>query len=304
MLFGKLQSDLGLRQRITIKNVPLQTSHNQGNKGAILSIAGSDPSGGAGIQADLKTFTSIGVYGAAAITCLTAQNSMGMSALLPVEPDFVEQQIRVVLADLQITHIKTGMMGTGLVAAAVARAVQDFTGEIICDPVLKASDGQDLLKPQDMQTWRNQLLTKATVLTPNLPELATITDQVIASEQEAIEAGKSLLKEFPALRSIIITGGHLHEESNQVADFLICKEKGGIQLHSTKHPRIATRNTHGTGCTFASAFSAFHLLGGNDYDAFKKTSEYMDVLLQKSSTIFMGKGKGPLSHHLITTKSG
>jgi hydroxymethylpyrimidine kinase/phosphomethylpyrimidine kinase len=154
-----------------------------------------------------------------------------------------------------------------------------------------------------MEVWRNQLLGKATVLTPNLPELATITNRAITSEQEAIEAGKSLLAEFPTLRSVIITGGHLHEDADQVEDFLICKDKKGISIHRTKHPRISTRNSHGTGCTFASAFSAFHLLEGDDYNAFKKAMEYMDALIQKSSTISIGKGKGPLSHHLVTTKS-
>jgi len=283
-----------------VRNSP---THNRTGKGAILSIAGSDPSGGAGIQADLKTFTSIGVYGGAAITCLTAQNTMGVAALLPIDPDFVEQQISMVLADLPITHIKTGMMGTGEITAAVGRALLNFSGEIICDPVLKASDGHDLLSPRDLSVWRNQLLGKATIITPNLPELVAISQRAIFSGQEAIEAGKSVLAEFTNLRGLIITGGHLHEDAEQIEDFLLIKEKGPIILHKAKHRRIATANTHGTGCTFASAFAAFNLLSGDYYDAFLKTTAYMDCLLQRSSGISLGKGKGPLSHHLATTKS-
>ncbi|MDP2757113.1 MAG: bifunctional hydroxymethylpyrimidine kinase/phosphomethylpyrimidine kinase [Desulfurivibrionaceae bacterium] len=229
---------------------------------AILSIAGSGPSGGAGIQADLKTFTAIGVYGGAAITCLTAQNSLGVSSCLPIAPEFVKKQIQLVLADLPVSHIKTGMLGSDEIAGAMAEALHNFSGEVICDPVLMASDGHELFRKTKSNTGLEALLNTATVLTPNLPELAALTDRHLETPQEAVEAATALLARYPKLRAIALTGGHIQEQTEEVEDFLILKHKSGPEILTAKHARIATKNTHGTGCTFASAFAAFHLLHG------------------------------------------
>jgi len=270
---------------------------------AILSIAGSDPSGGAGIQADLKTFCAIGVYGGAAITCLTAQNSHGVCSYLPIAPEFVKKQIQMVLADLPVSHIKTGMLGTDEIAGAMAEALHDFPGEIICDPVLMASTGHDLFRKTKNNAGLQALLNIATVLTPNLPELATLTGQNPETPQEAITAATGLLARYPKLRAIVLTGGHIREQAGEVEDFLILEHTSGPEIITARHARIATQNTHGTGCTFASAFGAYHLLHGNDQNAFFKATAFMDTVLRQSAGLALGSGKGPLAHHLFGGKA-
>ncbi len=270
---------------------------------AILSIAGSDPSGGAGIQADLKTFTAIGVYGGAAITCLTAQNSLGVASCLPIAPEFVKKQIQLVLADLPVSHIKTGMLGSDEIAGAIAEALRDFSGEVICDPVLTASDGHELFRKTKSNTGLEALLHTATVLTPNLPELATLTERNLETVQEAVEAATALLARYPKLRAIVLTGGHIREQAGEVEDFLILRHKSSREILTAKHARLTTKNTHGTGCTFASAFGAYHLLCGNDQEAFFKAVAFMDTVLRQSAGLALGKGKGPLAHHLFRDKA-
>ncbi|MFA7384148.1 MAG: bifunctional hydroxymethylpyrimidine kinase/phosphomethylpyrimidine kinase [Desulfurivibrionaceae bacterium] len=270
---------------------------------AILSIAGSDPSGGAGVQADLKTFTAIGVYGGAAITCLTAQNSLGVASCLPVAPEFVKKQIQMALADLPVSHIKTGMLGTDEIAGAMAEALDDFSGEIICDPVLTASDGHELFRNTGSNPGLQALLQSATVLTPNLPELATLTDRSLETVQAALAAATALLASSPKLRAIVLTGGHINKQAGEVEDFLILRQESGREILTAKHARLTTRNTHGTGCTFASAFTAYHLLNGNYQTAFFKAVAFMDTVLRQSAGLALGKGKGPLAHHLFRGKS-
>lgn len=266
---------------------------------AILSIAGSDPSGGAGIQADLKTFAALKVYGGAAITCLTAQNSLGVFSCLPVSPEFVKKQIELVLDDLPVSHIKTGMLGTDEVAGAIAGVLRDFSGEIICDPVLTASDGHELFRATKTNAGLLALLNTATVLTPNLPELAALTNMSLDTPQKAVKEATALLARYPRLRAIILTGGHIREKSGSVEDFLILKQESGPVVLTAKHARITTKNTHGTGCTFASAFAAYHLLSGNDQDAFFKAVAFMETLLRQSANLALGRGNGPLAHHLF-----
>ena len=270
---------------------------------AILTIAGSDPSGGAGIQADLKTFTAIGVYGGAAITCLTAQNSLGVDSYLPVAPEFVAKQIELVLADLPVSHIKTGMLGTDEIAGAMAEALHGFPGEVICYPVLTASDGHNLFRGTTENTGLHALFNIATVLTPTLPELARLTQHNLETAREALAAAASLLARYPKLRAIALTGGHIQEQAAEVEDFLILRQESGPRILTTKHARITTKNTHGTGCTFASAFAAYHLLHGNDQDAFFKAVAFMDSVLRQSADLALGKGKGPLAHHLFRDKA-
>lgn len=267
-----------------------------------MTIAGSDPSGGAGIQADLKTFATIGVYGSAAITCLTAQNSMGVKSYLPVDSYFVKQQIELVLEDQPVAHIKTGMIGTAEIAKTIGTTLAGFRGEIICDPVLQASDGHHLFEPKDCDILYAHLISKATVLTPNIPELEQLSGVNCRHQEEVLAAGKVLFDRFSSLQALVITGGHLNEEDSQITDFLLLrsdnKEKPAVK--NATHPRIKTNNTHGTGCTFASAFTAYHLLTEDYQKAFSKTVSFMDQLISKSASFKMGRGgKGPLAHHLF-----
>ena len=271
----------------------------------VLSIAGSDPSGGAGIQADLKTFTALGVYGAAAITCLTAQNSKGVTSYRPVAADFVRQQIALVLEDLPVSHIKTGMVGTAAVAAAINKALATFDGEVICDPVLAASSGLPLLNPAALAAFCRQVIGRATVLTPNVPELRILTALPCQSRAELITAATRLFERFGTLRVLIVKGGHLAETQPTVTDYLLRRQGASPRpdLLSLSHRRLVTANLHGTGCTFASAFAAFHLLTGDDEQAFRQSVAFMDKLIRLSAAPRSSRtatGSGPLAHHLLT----
>ncbi len=273
----------------------MDDTHQMACKHAILSIAGSDPSGGAGIQADLKTFSKIGVYGAAAITCLTAQNTTGVKALHPVPADFVQKQVKLVLDDLPVSHIKTGMIGTSGVARSLAEIFSHFPGEIICDPVLIASDGRPLLEENGLQDFLHCIVSHSTVLTPNIPELITLSNLPVENSDDIEGAVESLFARFAKLRLVLVTGGHIEHKSTSITDYLFIRN---ADMYSIQHQRHSTPNTHGTGCTFASAFTAFHILSGDDKVAFQRAVGFMDTMLNLSSEITIGKGCGPLPHHL------
>lgn len=273
----------------------------EAKKGVVLAIAGSDPSGGAGIQADLKTTAVLGVYGAAAITCLTVQNTREVAAVAPVPPELVREQIESVLADLPVTHVKIGMVGTAPVAEAVGVALTGFTGEVIYDPVLRATSGADLTEPTSLAAVRARVIDRATVLTPNLPELRALTGCTGTGSNELKAAGRQLLADFPNLRGVVIKGGHGPLRQGQVTDYLLLRSPEAaspICLEACR-PWVETANSHGTGCTFASAFAAFHLLTGSDEQAFTRTAEFVHRLLAASAGSPLGHGNGPLLHHLL-----
>ena len=264
----------------------------------ILSVAGSDPSGGAGIQADLKTFAALGVYGAAAITCLTVQNTLGVRTFTTVTPALVRKQIAAVLDDLPVTHVKIGMVGNASLAAAIAEALAAFSGEVVYDPVLKAGAGQSLLH-DDARSALSQLLDRATALTPNLPELAALTGQTLTSAPEITAAAGTLFRDHPQLRAVVVTGGHRDEGSELVID-LLCRRAADNAISTAEHvhPRVQSRNLHGTGCTFAAAFAACHALTGSYEAAFFEASAFVARLIAQSANLPLGHGNGPLHHHL------
>jgi hydroxymethylpyrimidine/phosphomethylpyrimidine kinase len=271
------------------------------------TIAGSDPSGGAGVQADLKTFSTIGVYGAAAITSLTFQNTQGVTGGFTPGPDVVRQQIKSVLHDLNVTHIKIGMTGSGEIADSIAETLSDFQGEIIYDPVRISSSGADLMTGNNSNaSWKN-LISRATVLTPNKSELELLSGFQLHSAEEGLTAAGEILSHFPRLRILCLTGGHFQEKEG-ITNYMIYRKEGkraGAQQTNVTpihHDRIETTNLHGTGCTFASAFTAFHLLTGDDTAAFTKTSHFMQHIIQASSSENIGHGNGPLVHHLWHTR--
>jgi hydroxymethylpyrimidine/phosphomethylpyrimidine kinase len=263
---------------------------------AILSIAGSDPSGGAGIQADLKTFTVLGVYGCAAITTLTVQNTLGVHSCHPLAPDLVYQQVAAVLADLTVTHIKIGMIGSEAIAEAICRALHGFHGEIIYDPIVFTSVGQPV-RATDTLAGVLGVAALATVLTPNLHELQQLTGSSCATTEEALLAGTELLRTFPNLKAVVVKGGHLNEEEACVTDFFLSPSALPV---SRSHRRLTSANTHGTGCTFASALAAFHQRTGDFGEAFLLTVDFLDTLLSVSAPWRLGEGKGGLCHHLMT----
>lgn len=264
-----------------------------------LTIAGSDPSGGAGIQADIKTFTAVGVYGGAVISSLTVQSTRGVFAVQSVDPRLVKEQIEFVLDDLNVTHIKIGMLGSAAVAESVCEALDAYTGEIIYDPVLVSSSGSRLIDSAGHEKIRSCLLPICTVLTPNLPELSFLAARDCRSKEALQDGARELLQRFPRLRTIIVTGGHFEPMEQRITDFMIFRNPGrdnGYSHEEITHPRITTPNTHGTGCTFSAAFAAYHLLCENDREAFRKTVEYMDRLVRESASLTIGHGTGPLMH--------
>jgi hydroxymethylpyrimidine/phosphomethylpyrimidine kinase len=269
---------------------------------AVLSIAGSDPSGGAGIQADLKTFSTIGVYGAAAITSLTVQNTCGVIRNQPVDADLVRQQVQAVLDDLNVSHVKIGMVGNRDIAMAIDECLKGFSGEVVCDPVLAATTGQPLIEDNDLEALSEYVFEHATVLIPNMPELETLAGCQCDDIDHIKEAAAVLFKRFPKLRVMIAKGGHLDIDLPEATDYLLLynRESGAVTVQPESHPRIDTTNTHGTGCSFASAFTAYHQQTGDDRLAFRKTTGFMDQLLTVSSAYSIGQGgHGPLLHHLI-----
>lgn len=264
----------------------------------ILSIAGSDPSGGAGIQADLKTFATLGVYGAAAITCLTIQNTTGVFATHPLAPEIVKTQAAAVLADLEVSHIKLGMLGNNGIVRAVGEVLADFKGEVICDPILRSSSGKTLLEDAALADFKSEIIARATVLTPNFREFQVLTGLTDEDDEEIRAAVARIFSDYPLLTTLVLKGGHRRENEPQVVDTLFLRQVQGFRSSESRRPRLLTPNTHGTGCTFASALAAAHHHTGNWEEAFHQACSYLDQLLRLSSNCKIGQGNGPLLHHL------
>ncbi|RJX33648.1 MAG: bifunctional hydroxymethylpyrimidine kinase/phosphomethylpyrimidine kinase [Desulfurivibrio sp.] len=278
-------------------------THPQHNRPVALSIAGSDPSGGAGIQADIKTFTVIGVYCGAAITALTSQNTLGVSSYLPLPAPFVKKQIQDVLDDLNVTHIKIGMVGNQEIARAIGEALEGFAGEVIYDPVIKSSGGVSLFAAGSTAITEH-VISRTTVLTPNIAELEIISGRTCGTEDSALAAARDLFALSARLKAVCVKGGHMNVQAKTITDFLVQKtpaapegEEPDLQISRIDHPRIFSRNTHGTGCTFASALTAYLMKTGDLNQAFRSTCAFMDSLLAGSTAYVIGHGIGPLLHH-------
>jgi hydroxymethylpyrimidine/phosphomethylpyrimidine kinase len=255
-----------------------------------LTIAGSDSSGGAGIQADLKTFAALGVYGASAITALTAQNTRGVDAVHVVPPDFVLAQMKAVARDLKVDAIKIGMLATGAVIAVVAEGLGDFAGvPVVLDPVMVAASGDALLDDDAVATLRSKLLPLATLITPNLPEAAKLLDATEARDEREMAEQAQKIKALGA-QAMLIKGGHA--KGAKAVDLLIDGE-GEMRLEA---PRVATNNTHGTGCTLSSAIAAELAKGATLREAVAKAKVYITAAIGAADELRIGKGRGPVHH--------
>ncbi len=255
-----------------------------------LTIAGSDPSGGAGIQADLKTFTVLGAYGASVITALTAQNTRGVTGVHKVPADFITAQFAAVVSDLAIAATKTGMLGDEETVRTVARLIADAKlNPVVVDPVMVATSGDVLLAPEAIAAVRSLMLPLAALITPNLPEAAKLLNQPIAqTDAEAARQAQALLK-F-GCGAVLLKGGH--GEGAESVDFLVSRA-GTIRL---TRPRIATKNTHGTGCTLAAAITAGMALGLGLEDAVRKAKDFVWGALKAGANMHVGGGTGPVDH--------
>jgi hydroxymethylpyrimidine/phosphomethylpyrimidine kinase len=255
-----------------------------------LTIAGSDSSGGAGIQADLKTFSALGVYGASAITALTAQNTQGVEAVLVVPPEFVARQIKVVARDLKIAAVKIGMLATSEVIEAVAAALEPMPGiPVVLDPVMLAASGDILLDEDAIETLRTVLVPRADLLTPNLPEAAKLLDSGEARDERTMSEQAAALRRLGA-KAVLIKGGHA--EGDEAVDLLV-DEDGELRLLA---PRVATSNTHGTGCTLSSAIAAELAKGASLRDAVGRAKAYVTAAIAAADELHIGQGRGPVHH--------
>jgi hydroxymethylpyrimidine/phosphomethylpyrimidine kinase len=255
-----------------------------------LTIAGSDSSGGAGIQADLKTFAALGVYGASAITALTAQNTQGVEAVLVVPPDFVARQIKVVARDLNVAAVKIGMLATSEIIEAVAAALDALPGvPVVLDPVMVAASGDILLDEDGIETLRTVLVPRATLITPNLPEAAKLLGSGEAEDEDAMFGHATALRQLGA-KAVLIKGGHA--EGDKAIDILVDEEER-LRLEA---PRVATENTHGTGCTLSSAVAAELAKGASLGDAVTRAKAYVTATIAVADDLRIGKGRGPVHH--------
>lgn len=252
-----------------------------------LTIAGSDSGGGAGIQADLKTFGALGVFGTSAITAITAQNTQGVERFEMVAVPLIVAQIRAVLDDLGADAIKTGMLGTPAVVEAVAAAVRSRPGTpLVVDPVMVAKSRDRLLSPEAVGILRRELLPLATVITPNGPEAEVLTGLEVRTEAQARDAARQL--HALGAHAVIVKGGHL--ETHDVVDLLF----DGQQFLEARGPRHQTRHTHGTGCTFAAAIAAGLARSLSLPDAFLQARRYLDGAIRHAPGL--GQGAGPVAH--------
>lgn len=252
-----------------------------------LTVAGSDSGGGAGIQADLKTFAAHGVYGVSAITAITAQNTRGVIAWQALAADFVGAQIEAVAGDFRVDAVKVGMLATGAIVEAVAAAIDALElPQVVVDPVMIAKGGDRLLEADAIAAMQAELLPRAHFITPNVPEAEVLSGVPIRSIEDMREAGRRILELGP--RVVLVKGGHLDgDDSVDIA----CTESDTFEV---RRPRIATRHTHGTGCTLSSAIAANLALGLPDRDAIERAREYLDGAIRHAPGI--GAGHGPLNH--------
>ena len=255
----------------------------------ILSIAGSDPSGGAGIQADLKAISANGGYGMAAVTALTAQNTRGVQAVTLVDPGMVMAQVAAVRADIRIDAVKIGMLGSAAIVEAVADALDGLSAPVVLDPVMVAKGGDRLLAPEAVAALRERLLPMATVITPNLPEAADLLGLDAAETRAEMEAQAQALLECGS-GAVLLKGGHL--DGGESPD-LLCDASGAQWIEG---PRHATRNTHGTGCTLSSALATRIGRGLPLPEAVAGAKSYIAAAIARSHDLSVGAGHGPVHH--------
>ena len=251
-----------------------------------LTIAGSDSGGGAGIQADLKTFAAHGVYGTSAITAVTAQNTVGVTTWTAISTDLVTAQIEAVVSDIGAHAAKTGMLPNAAIVAAVAAAARDLALQLVVDPVMIAKSGDRLIDDDAVEALKSLLLRQAFVVTPNIPEAEALTGNRIDDAESRREAARRLVALGAA--NVVIKGGHL--SSDDIVDLLY----DGQRFTEFRTERVAGRSTHGTGCTFAAAMAAHLALGHRLEEAVPQAQAYIAGAIRNAP--MLGRGHGPMDH--------
>ncbi|RBP85523.1 bifunctional hydroxymethylpyrimidine kinase/phosphomethylpyrimidine kinase [Marinomonas rhizomae] len=266
-------------------------SSEQTSTNIVLTIAGSDSGGGAGIQADIKAISATGSYACSVITAITAQNTLGVSAIFPIPLEHVEKQLDAVFTDLNIIAVKVGMLADSdtikLVAAKLKQYQPDF---LVVDPVMVATSGDLLLQASAISTLKSELLPLADLITPNLPEAAALTESPLPTDDLTMRAMVDKLRQLE-VKNVLLKGGHLEQAENST-DFLILTDR--IEELSAK--RIHTQNTHGTGCTLSSAIASY-LAQGNDLSrAVQLGKSYISKAIEHADELDIGAGHGPVNH--------
>ena len=251
-----------------------------------MTIAGSDSGGGAGIQADLKTFAALGVYGASTLTAITAQNTVAVTAVHELPVDLIDAQIDAVVTDIGVDAVKTGMLSSAAIVETVAAAVQRHTlANLVVDPVMIAKSGDALLRPEAVNALRDRLLPLAAVVTPNLPEAETLTGLSITTDADIRRAAEQIVGR--GARAVVVKGGH---RDGPAVDLFY----DGVRFQEFTAPRLDTRNTHGTGCTFAAALAAGLARGQDLMAAVAQAKDYVTEAICHAYPL--GQGHGPLHH--------
>jgi hydroxymethylpyrimidine/phosphomethylpyrimidine kinase len=255
-----------------------------------VTIAGSDSGGGAGIQADLKTFSALGVYGASVVTALTAQNTQGVSAIHDVPPHFIAQQIDAVFSDLHVNAVKIGMLSVPVAIAAVAAGLERWKQTlVVLDPVMVATSGDRLLAPAAVETLKRELIPRALIITPNLHEAAALLDVPIATNEDEMRAQAQALLAIGA-NAVLIKGGHAQRAD---ATDLLVTPSAVARLTAEK---IDTKNTHGTGCTLSAAIAAGLAKGLRLSEAVTDAKHYVTQAIGAADELSVGRGHGPVHH--------
>ncbi|OES43796.1 bifunctional hydroxymethylpyrimidine kinase/phosphomethylpyrimidine kinase [Domibacillus iocasae] len=260
-----------------------------------LTIAGSDSGGGAGIQADLKTFQELGVFGTSALTAVTAQNTLGVHGVYPLTAEAVEKQIDAVLSDMGVDALKTGMLFSAEIIEAAARKLHEYECQnVIVDPVMIAKGGASLLQEEATEALKKVLLPRALVVTPNIPEAEVIAGMTITSEEDKKEAAKIIASFGP--KNVLIKGGH--DEGTKTIDLLY----DGKIFHTFLGKRIDTKDTHGTGCTFSAAMTAAIAKGASVRVAAQTAKQFIQAAIEDG--LYIGEGHGPTNHWAYRQRGG
>ncbi|TDQ43460.1 bifunctional hydroxymethylpyrimidine kinase/phosphomethylpyrimidine kinase [Tepidicella xavieri] len=259
----------------------------------VLTIAGSDSGGGAGIQADLKTFAALGCYGMSAITALTAQNTLGVKGIHGVPADFLKAQIAAVVEDIGVDAVKIGMLHAPDIVQAVAWAIDTYRlDRVVLDPVMVATSGDALIEPATVQVLVRELFPRATVITPNLDEAALLLGRPVKALEDFDAACADLLAQ--GAQAVLLKGGHL--AGDMVTDVLALAAEPPAYWQRLSGPRIASRNVHGTGCTLSSAIAAHLALGHTLEEAVQAAHGYIRGAIEAGAAVTTGGGSGPLNH--------
>ncbi len=278
----------------------LNTPHHSSeptNTPIVLTIAGSDSGGGAGIQADIKAMSATGSFACSVITAITSQNTQGVSAIFPIPLDHVESQLDAVFSDLNVVAVKIGMLADSKIIDVVTRKLKQYQPQfLVVDPVMVATSGDLLLEQSAISTLKQSLIPMADIITPNLPEGAALTGKPVPQSEEEMSAMVDELRALGA-KAVLLKGGHLEKDDNS-NDLLILQDSA--ELISAK--RFPTKNTHGTGCTLSSAIASYLAQGNDLIEAVKLGKHYISEAIAHADELEIGQGHGPVHHFYALTQ--